>query len=176
MLTVMEGREESAQDGSLRCPSCQGTLRPWGYARVRLIRVDRGHRWVRPRRARCRECGRTQVLLPSGLLERRRDAVTNIGTVLEAYAQRTGYRRAARDLAIPVPTARNWVRQLRGRWSLVTDRLEPAGPSSVSTGPDDPRAAVAVVHRSAARAGWQGEPWVFASMATNGRLLAYNTT
>ena len=47
--------------GGLRCPECRGRLGPWGHARERVIR---GVARVRPRRAKCRECAKTHVLLP----------------------------------------------------------------------------------------------------------------
>jgi hypothetical protein len=169
MLTVANGGDEALRAGTIGCPGCDGSLRPWGYARWRLIRNRGGELWVRPRRARCGSCGRTQVLLPCRLLERRRDAVGDIGTILEAYAGRTGYRQAARDLAIPVPTARNWVRQLRGRWPSLAARFG-AG-ASTGIGPDDPPGAIRAVRRAAAEAGWRAVAWEFASLVTNGRLL-----
>ena len=124
---------------------------------------------MRPRRARCGSCGRTQVLLPCRLLERRRDAVADVGAILEAYAARAGYRRAARELGIPVPTARNWVRQLRGRWPSLAIRFG-AGPAPAQP-PDDPPAAIRAVRRAASEAGWRSAVWEFASLLTNGSLL-----
>jgi hypothetical protein len=174
MLTVAGRGDEVLQGGGLSCPVCDGTLRPWGYARLRLIRHRGGGVWVRPRRARCRSCGRTQVLLPCQLLRRRRDAVADIGVILEAYANGSGYRRAAVDLAVPVPTVRNWVRRLRGRWPTIVDRFEGGGP--VAARSDDPPAAIAALRDAAGRGGWSAAPWEFASLATNGGLLATNTT
>jgi hypothetical protein len=169
MLTVANGDDDTLREGGLSCPTCQGTLHPWGHARLRFIRHRGGGTWVRPRRARCRACGRTQVLLPCRLLERRRDAASDIGVILEAYAGRTGYRRAARELDIPVPTVRNWIRGLRGRWSVISVRFDPA-----AAHPDDPGTAVGAVWGAAGRAGWSARPWEFASLATNGSLLATN--
>ena len=52
--------------GTLTCPSCTGPLQPWGHARARTVR-DHGTTVValRPRRARCRSCRGTHVLLPA---------------------------------------------------------------------------------------------------------------
>jgi hypothetical protein len=174
MLTVADRGDEAFRGGTLCCPVCQGDLRPWGYARLRLVRHAGGGMWVRPRRARCRSCGRTQVLLPCQLLRRRRDAVSDVGVILEAYANRTGYRRAAVDLAIPVPTVRNWIRRLRGRWPSMVDRFDRGAPAAGRS--DDPPAAIAALRRAAARAGQSATPWEFASLETNGDLLATNTT
>jgi hypothetical protein len=175
MITVSADGDESLANGSLRCPVCQGALRPWGFARRRPIRTGGAAMWVRPRRARCGACGRTQVLLPQQLLSRRRDAAVDVGVVLEAYAHRAGYRRAARDLGIPVPTARNWVRQLRGRWWRILAHFDPE-PEPADAVPDDPLAAVTGVHRVAEAEGWTSDPWELASLQSNGRLFTGNTS
>lgn len=56
------------------CPRCSGWLRPFGYGRTRTVR-GRGADTLRvtPRRARCGDCGGTQILLPSTLTVRRAD-------------------------------------------------------------------------------------------------------
>jgi len=59
--------------GLLGCPSCREVLGPWGYARERVLRCASGDRRIRPRRARCRGCRRTHVLLPRTVLVRRQD-------------------------------------------------------------------------------------------------------
>ena len=127
--------------------------------------------WVRPRRARCGSCDRTHVLLPCRLLKRRRDAASDVGVVLEAYAEQTGYRRAARALDIPVPTARNWVRQLRGRWDLIAAWFDSRSAAPTATGVATPLDGVTALLRAAALAGWSAAPWEFASLATAGALL-----
>src|SRR3954451_4564489 len=68
--------------GELRCSCGPGRLRRWGWARPRLLRLRRRLRWIRPRRARCRSCGRTHVLLPASCLLRRLDDVASIGIAL----------------------------------------------------------------------------------------------
>jgi hypothetical protein len=184
MITVSEEGDAALTGGTLDCPSCPGTLRPWGSARLRQIRTGGATAWIRPRRARCAACCRTQVLLPCRLLNRRRDAVADVGAVLEAYARGAGYRRVARELAIPLPTVRNWVRRLRGRWARLRLRFipQPAPTSAPASGPasasasDDPLATVVAIERAADLAGWSLRRWDFASLSTNGDLLATNTT
>ena len=62
--------ESRLSAGELRCPVCPlGVLGGWGHARARSVVGGRGR--VRPRRARCRDCSVTQVLLPVSLLLRR---------------------------------------------------------------------------------------------------------
>lgn len=97
------------------CPHCGGRLRPWAYARARQVRVLHGGSvTVRPRRARCAACSRTQVLLPGACLPRRADAVEVIGTALLAKASGRGHRRIAADLDRPPSTVRRWLRAVRG--------------------------------------------------------------
>ncbi len=67
--------------GLLGCPSCREVLGPWGHARQRVLRCRAGDRWLRPRRARCRGCAGTHVLLPDVCLLRRQDEVSVIGAV-----------------------------------------------------------------------------------------------
>ena len=72
--------------GRLACRGCGGVLRPWGWARERLVRHrERGER-LRPRRSRCAGCAATHVLLPVTCLLRRLDAVEVIGAALVAKA------------------------------------------------------------------------------------------
>ena len=51
--------------GRLCCPVCDGPLAPWGFARERTVRLLDETRLLRPRRACCRRCERTHVLLPA---------------------------------------------------------------------------------------------------------------
>ena len=78
--------------GMLTCPSCTGPLQPWGHARARTVR-DHGTTVValRPRRARCRTCRGTHVLLPAVVAPRRADTTAVIGAALQASARGTGY-------------------------------------------------------------------------------------
>jgi hypothetical protein len=73
---------------------------------------------VRPRRARCAACSRTQVLLPGACLPRRADATEVVGTALLAKASGRGHRRIAADLDRSPSTVRRWLRALRGPWAV----------------------------------------------------------
>lgn len=67
--------------GEIGCPSCRdGVLGGWGYARVRQIEGLSDP--VRPRRARCRACAVTHVLLPVTVLLRRAYAAKRIWAAL----------------------------------------------------------------------------------------------
>ena len=65
-----------------------------------------GWQAFRPRRSRCRRCGRTHVLLPADLWSRRRYGAVVIMTVLVLAAQAAAAGRAA---------ARPWLRTAEGR-------------------------------------------------------------
>ena len=78
MLTVeadADRVEERLRSGGLFCPFCAGVLAGWGFARPRWLRGVDGPVWMRPRRAVCAGCGRTQVLLSVIGLSRRADVV-----------------------------------------------------------------------------------------------------
>lgn len=81
MLTVGKNEvdvERRLQGGRLRCPDCDGCLAGWGRAGQRTIWGNGWFRRIRPRRSRCRGCGRTHVLLPVNALWHRRDDVSVI--------------------------------------------------------------------------------------------------
>src|SRR4051794_11225205 len=90
--------------GRLGCSSCRGVLGPWGHGRERVLRCSAGDRLLRPRRARCRGCAGTHMLLPDVALLRRRDAVTVIGAAIEAKVGGDGYRRIAGRLGVHADT------------------------------------------------------------------------
>jgi len=92
--------------GELVCP-CGGGLVPWGHARARTVR-DVGD--LRPRRARCRTCLVTHVLVAVSCLLRRADGVEVIGAALRAKAAGAGHRPIAAQVARPASTVRGWLR------------------------------------------------------------------
>ena len=98
------------------CPDCPGMLRPWGWARPRDVYGLAGV--LRPRRARCRECLVTHVLLPVTVLARRAYAVEVIGAALVARATGQGHRVIGVALGVPAATVRGWLR-------VMATRLEP---------------------------------------------------
>ena len=123
--------------GALQCPACAGRLGPWGHARQRVIR---GVGRLRPRRAKCRGCGRTHVLLPDTCLLRRRDVIAVIGAALLARAAGRGHRTIAELLDLPKDTVRGWLRRfardaeairtLFSRWAFALDpEMGPVAPA-----------------------------------------------
>lgn len=184
MMTVgLDGRvvEDDLRSGRLGCPvvGCEATLGPWGSARERIVR---GAGRLRPRRARCRGCRRTQVLLPASVLLRRADTVTVIGAALLAKAAGAGHRRIAVLLNVPASTVRGWLRRI----VLVADRvLAVLAAAAAELGTEfaaavctaGPVAAVVELFGvlTAAVARWLGgscSTWRLAAVLTGGRLLS----
>lgn len=116
MRTVSQDQstmERALRAGQVRCPGCQGALRPWGRARSRLIRLaSGGERDIRPRRARCPACRTTHVLLPDWMVARRAYSARVIRDVLAARDDGLGYRRIAAARKLPETTVRDWLRAL----------------------------------------------------------------
>jgi hypothetical protein len=67
VIEVIDGEagRRALAAGMLACPSCGGTLRPWGRARVRTVRDGEGVQAIHPDRARCAACRATHVVLPA---------------------------------------------------------------------------------------------------------------
>lgn len=108
-----EQSETALLAGEVACPHCSAPLRAHGHARIRTVRsLGQELLNVRPRRARCARCGRTQVLLPASLALRRADTVEVIGTALAAKAAGNGYRTIAAGMGRPVSTVRRWFRRV----------------------------------------------------------------
>jgi hypothetical protein len=167
--------------GLLGCPSCRDVLGPWGHARARVLRCRAGERWVRPRRARCRGCAGTHVLLPEVALLRRQDEVSVIGAAIEANVAGEGYRRVALRVGVHADTVRGWLRrfaeradQIRAHFTRCAAWLDPEiGPvlpagSRVADGLE----ALAVAARAWVLRFGPGDPWQIASRLSGGVLLA----
>ena len=125
MVCAEQARVEAELVGGLLgCPFCRGVLGPWGHARGRVVRCGGGRqRRLRPRRAKCRGCEGTHVLLPDVCLLRRRDGVAVIGEALVAKAAGDGHRGIAGRLAVPKDTVRGWLR----RFAANADALRALG-------------------------------------------------
>jgi hypothetical protein len=169
--------------GELACPWCGGVLGGWGRARERRIRGRDQESRLCPRRAWCRGCGRTHVLLPVTCLARRADEAGVIGMALEAKAAGAGHRTIAGMLGRPASTVRGWLRafavragQVRSVFTalaavLVTDPPLPAPAGSAMA---DAVAAVAAAAAAAVQLAGVGAVarWQLAAAVTSGMLLA----
>ena len=173
--------ESELVGGLLGCPSCRGVLGPWGHARERVLRCLAGDRWLRPRRARCRGCAGTHVLLPDLCLLRRRDEVSVIGAAIAAKVAGEGYRRIASRLGVHADTVRGWLRRFCERAGLVRAHftrwavwLDPQLGPVLPAGSDiaDALEAIAVAARAWALRFGPGDPWRVASRLSDGALLA----
>ena len=136
--------------GRLRSPCCGAVLARWGWARRRVVAMFSGPQEFRPRRGRCRRCGRTHVLLPAVLWSRRRYGAAVIMAVLVlAAAAAVAGRAAARPwLAgrdgsrwlVPASTAWSWRSRFAGRAAALREGLMALLP--LAAGPGAARALV----------------------------------
>lgn len=102
--------------GELACHrvGCGGRLGPWGYARPRVLRLGAGRSEAHtPRRARCRSCGGTEVVISARSYPRRVDTVETVGRALLAAVGGLGHRAVARQVRLPATTVRDWLRRAR---------------------------------------------------------------
>jgi Helix-turn-helix domain/Domain of unknown function (DUF6431) len=166
--------------GLLGCPSCRGVLGPWGHARERVLRCRAGDRLLRPRRARCRGCLGTHVLLPDLAFSRRQDEVSVIGAAIEAKAAGEGFRRIAARLGAYPETVRGWLRRFAERagqiWAHFTRcavALDPELGAMLPAGSEvaDALEAIAVAARAWVLRFGPAEPWQIASRLSVGMLL-----
>jgi len=188
MLTVeadADRVEERLRSGGLFCPFCAGVLAGWGFARPRWLRGVDGPVWMRPRRAVCAGCGRTQVLLSVIGLSRRADVVEVIGASLVAKAAGWGHRQIAVLVGRPASTVRGWLRRFAGRaesvraaFTALAVDVDPgtAPPLAAGTGFADAVAAVLAATVAVLRR-WPGlrltvSPWQLAAAVSHGGLLA----
>jgi transposase-like protein len=111
--------EAELATGRLCCPSCGGSLGPWGWARPRRLRARAGSRRLRPRRTRCRTCHATHVLVSTATLARRSATIEVIGAALAAKRAGLGHRRIADRLGVPAATVRGWLRRFAARADQV---------------------------------------------------------
>jgi hypothetical protein len=124
--------EQMLADGLLACPDCGGVLSGWGYTRRRSLRRASGvEERLRLRRAICRligidGCGRSHVLLPALMLERRLDEVEVIWSVVRARADGLGWRRLVALVGRPASTVRGWAARAGQRAGLIRDRFTEA--------------------------------------------------
>ncbi len=173
--------EAELAGGRLGCPSCRGVLGPWGHARERVLRCRGGDRLLRPRRARCRGCAGTHVLLPELAFSRRQDEVSVIGSAIEAKVMAgEGFRRIATRLGAYPETVRGWLRRFAERAELIWAHftrcavaLDPELGAVLPAGSDvsDALEAIAVAVRAWVLRFGPAEPWQIASRLSGGMLL-----
>jgi hypothetical protein len=167
--------------GLLGCPSCRAGLGPWGHGRERVLRCSAGDRLMRPRRARCRGCAGTHVLLPDMALLRRQDEVTVIGAAIEAKVAGSGYGPIAGRLGVRAGTVRGWLRRFVARaerirahftrWAVALDP-EIGAALPAGSGIADALEAIAIAARAWVLRFGRGDPWRIASVLSGGLLLS----
>lgn len=172
--------------GLLSCPLCREVLGPWGYARERVLRCGDGDRRLRPRRARCRGCRRTHVLLPRTVLVRRQDEIAVIGAAIEAKVLGgEGFRRIAGRLGAAPVTVRGWLRRFARRAELIRAHfvrcavlLDPElGPVlPAGSGVADALEAIAIAVRAWVLRFGSADRWPLVSWLSGGLLLQHELT
>lgn len=167
--------------GMVACPSCGGVLGPWSFARRRSLRGEEDPVVLRPRRARCRSCLSTHVLLPDVVLLRRADTVGVIGRAVVARASGSGHRRIAEQLERPASTVRGWLRRFLAAaarvathftvWAHALDPnlgpIEPAGGALA-----DALEAIGAAARAASLRLGPRPPWSWVSVLTVGGVVS----
>jgi hypothetical protein len=177
--------EDRLAAGGLRCPGCMGVLSGWGHAVERVVRSGSGIGWrVRPRRARCRSCGVTHVLLPVRCLLRRGSETALVWAVLAMRAAGKKLVAIAAALGLPRSTVRDWASRFAGRAEPVRcaflrllPMLDPHAPGVEPAGSvfADALAAITAATRAAGvfrRALRTVSPCELASHLSRGLLLA----
>ena len=171
--------------GRLVCTKnrCGGVLGPWGYARTRHLRLGAGATQPHtPRRARCRSCSRTHVLVPTCSYPRRPDSTETVGAALLAAAGGLGHRRVAAHVGLPATTVRGWLRRARANSETIranaTIAAHALDPLLATIGPkgspfaDMIEAVGVAVAAYIRRLGPGAPPWQLALAITTAGILA----
>ncbi len=133
----LDAVEADLVGGRLACPTCGGVLAPWAHGRWRTIRGIEGEVRLRPRRAQCRSCERTHVLLADMCLLRRRDSVEVIGSALVEHSGSVGHRPIADRLDLPPSTVRGRLHRF-GRSAIELTSLFVQWALTLAPGSDPP--------------------------------------
>jgi len=170
--------------GVLACPGCGGVLARWGFARERVLRCRSGDVLLRPRRAKCRVCAGTHVLLGDRGLLRRQDEVAVIGEALTAMVAGRGHRRVAAEAGVPASTVRSWRRAfvagaeaIRSHFTRCAHALDPQLGAIVAadSATGDALEAVAVAARAFVLRFGSRPLWSVVSVLCGGRLLCHTS-
>ena len=170
--------------GVLACPGCGGVLARWGFARERVLRCRSGDVVLRPRRAKCRGCAGTHVLLGDRGLLRRQDEVAVIGAALTAMVAGRGHRRVAAEAGLPASTVRGWRRAfvagaeaIRSHFTRCAHALDPQlGPvAAAGSMAADALEAVAVAARAFVLRFGSRPVWSVVSVLCGGALLCHTS-
>ncbi len=168
--------------GEYGCSACGvGRLRPWGFARRRMLRDRGGLVAVRPRRGRCASCLVTHVLLPTVALLRRRDLAEVIGEALHArLVEHKSRSEVTAGAGVPPDTARGWLRRFVARAPEIRELFTTwahhfdAGLGAVEArgSPEaDALEAIGVAALAAARRLGPSPLWSFVAGVSGGLLL-----
>ncbi len=164
------------------CAACGvGRLRPWGFARRRVLRDRGGGVLLRPRRSRCVACLVSHVLLPTVALLRRRDLGEVIGEALHArFVDGKSREKVAAVAGVHPDTARGWLRrfverapEIRVCFTELAHRLD-AGLGAIEARGSPAADALEAIGAAAGAATRRLGPaplWGFVAGASGGLLL-----
>ena len=174
--------EACLRAGEMSCVECGGELRPWGWARWRMLRDHGQPVPLRPRRSHCRRCQVTHVLLPTLALLRRADLVAVIGEALLAtHREGRSRQQVAVKAGVPVATVRGWRRrfaeratEIRAHFSTLANRWDPelGGIQAQGSPVLDALEAMGVAAAAGVRQFGPQPPWSLVAGASGGRLLS----
>jgi transposase-like protein len=156
-VSTYAARGREIEVPAVRCPACGGPTGPWSGYRRHLRAA--GLLVVFIPRVRCRDCGRTDALVPWFVVPYRYDTVDVIGAALELSASGLGVRRIATALGRPETTVREWCRRF-GRVAADLTRVVLA--AAVERGwtgfrlPSAPRSRAAAAVAASPRSGGEG--------------------
>ncbi len=186
MIVVLSAADAQRRlaSGAMACPECAGVLAKWGHGRSRTVRgPGTSAVTVRPARARCIVCAKTQVLLPAELQVRHADTTEVIGNALIHRVNGLGFRRIAARIDRPESTVRRWLRRVppdhlhwlstQANQRLIAIAVEVF--SSIRYCGDPLRHALTVLAATAfhdkQRFGFSDPPWTLIGTYARGRLL-----
>ena len=166
----------------MKCPACGAPMIFWsGYLRFVRLLGDSHHIFLH--RMKCKPCRTSHAVIPAFLLIKRLDPVQVIGAALVRSQEKEGMRPIAKDLLVPLTTARDWRRRFRERAPELAAHfqslaVELGAPPDFST---DSKAAFFEALNAACQETMRRlkvvslSPWRFASMVTGSLLLATTT-
>ena len=95
----------------------------WGpgaqHAPDRLRRFGGGTDSCAPKRARCRACSRTQVLVPAMAFPKRADSLETVFNAISLAANGAGHRTIGARIGVPETTVRGWLRRARANANTI---------------------------------------------------------
>jgi uncharacterized protein DUF6431 len=143
----LDAVKQLLRTGQLRCPECDGPLRPWSRARTRRVRTPDGDSVeLTPNRALCRACPATHVIVPAWYVPRRAYTVEVVGQVLLGAVDHVRRGDLAQRLRMPAGTAKDWLRRARHAAGALTRHAILVAPTAGQQRPEPRDALTLALH------------------------------